>query len=139
MTWQFTQKRASEVNWEKIDPRNFSDIALDYKFGPQVSEWTAGEPSFGPPSTPSASCDMRFVRANSIFIRATTYCGAKGTASSERWTPSDRNAGRDQIRMVGAIRSERLDGFPRNPHRLGPEVLLVDIAVRPDNERHDST
>ena len=37
------------------------------------------------------------------------------TASSERWTPSDRNAGRDQIRMVGAIRSERLDGFPRNP------------------------
>ena len=74
VTWQFTQKRASEVNWEKIDPRNFSDIALDYKFGPQVSEWTAGEPSFGPPSTPSASCDVRFLRANSIFIRATTYC-----------------------------------------------------------------
>jgi hypothetical protein len=74
VTWQFTQKRASEVNWEKIDPKNFSDIALDYKFGPQVSEWTAGEPSFGPPSTPSASCDMRFLRANSIFIRATTYC-----------------------------------------------------------------
>jgi hypothetical protein len=74
VTWQFTQKRASEVNWEKIDPRNFNEIALDYKFGPQVSEWTAGEPSFGPPSTPSASCDMRFVRANSIFIRATTYC-----------------------------------------------------------------
>ena len=56
VTWQFTQKRASEVNWEKIDPRNFNEIALDYKFGPQVSEWTAGEPSFGPPSTPSASC-----------------------------------------------------------------------------------
>lgn len=73
-TWQFTQKRASEVNWEKIDPRNFSDIALDYKFGPQVSKWIAGEPSFDPPSTPSANCDLRFLRANSIFIRATTYC-----------------------------------------------------------------
>ncbi len=73
-TWQFTQKRSSEVNWQKIDPRNFSDIALDYKFGPQVSEWTADEPGFGPSSRPSAICDMRFVRANSIFIRATAYC-----------------------------------------------------------------
>jgi hypothetical protein len=74
VTWQFTQKRASEVDWKKIDPRDFADIALDYKFGPQVSEWTSGEPSFVPPSTSSLSCDMRFIRANSIFIRASTYC-----------------------------------------------------------------
>ena len=74
VTWQFSQKRASEVNWEKIDPKDFSDIALDYKFGPQVSEWTAGEPSLSPPSGPHASCDVQFLRANSIFMRAPTYC-----------------------------------------------------------------
>ena len=38
------------------------------------------------------------------------------TASSERWTPSDRNAGRDQIRTLDAISSERLDGFRQNLH-----------------------
>ena len=32
------------------------------------------------------------------------------TASSERWTPSGWNAGRDQIRTLDAITSERLDG-----------------------------
>jgi hypothetical protein len=74
MTWRFTQKRASEVKWAKIDPRNFSDIALDYKFGPEVGEWTADEPSFNPPSSSAVSCDTRFVRANSIFVRAMTYC-----------------------------------------------------------------
>lgn len=74
VTWQFTQKRASEVNWKKIDPRDFADIALNYKYGPGVSDWTSGEPSFAPPSTPSSRCDMRFIRANSIFIRASTYC-----------------------------------------------------------------
>ena len=36
------------------------------------------------------------------------------TASSERWTPSDWNAGRDQIRTLDAITSERLDGFHWN-------------------------
>jgi transposase-like protein len=36
------------------------------------------------------------------------------TASSERWTPSDWNAGRDQIRTPDAITSERLDGFHWN-------------------------
>ena len=38
------------------------------------------------------------------------------TASSERWTPSDWNAGRDQIRTPDAITSERLDGFHWNLH-----------------------
>lgn len=74
VTWKFTQERASEINWEKIDPRDFQDIALDYKFGTQVSEWTAGEPNFNPPMPSAASCDMRFMRANAIFIRATTFC-----------------------------------------------------------------
>lgn len=49
--------------------------------------------------------------------------------SSERRTPSDRNAGRDQIRMVGAIRSERLDGFRRNP-RANDHNLVFNRRFR---------
>ena len=52
------------------------------------------------------------------------------TASSERWTPSDRNTGRDQIRMVGAIRSERLDGFPRNPQAWTPSTCPLPARRR---------
>lgn len=74
VTWKFDQKRSSEVNWEKIDPKDFQEIAIDYKFGPQVSEWTADEPSFGTPTQTNPQCDMRLIRANAIFIRATTYC-----------------------------------------------------------------
>jgi hypothetical protein len=74
VTWKFDQKRSSEVNWEKIDPKNFQEIAIDYKLGPQVSEWTADEPSFGTPTQTIPQCDMSLIRANAIFIRATTYC-----------------------------------------------------------------
>jgi hypothetical protein len=74
VTWKFDQKRSSEVNWEKIDPKNFQEIAIDYKLGPQVSEWTADEPSFGIPTQTIPQCDMSLIRANAIFIRATTYC-----------------------------------------------------------------
>src|SRR5262249_1052715 len=37
------------------------------------------------------------------------------TASSERWTASNQNAGRDQFRTLDAISSERLDGLRQNP------------------------
>jgi hypothetical protein len=36
-------------------------------------------------------------------------------------TPSDRNAGRDQIRTLDAISSERLDGFRQNLQKIALE------------------
>ena len=49
------------------------------------------------------------------------------TASSERWTPSDWNAGRDQIRTPDAITSERLDGFHWNLHgqHIGVSAIVL--------------
>jgi len=38
------------------------------------------------------------------------------TASSERWTASNQNAGRDQFRTLDAISSDYLDGLRQNPH-----------------------
>jgi phosphoglycolate phosphatase-like HAD superfamily hydrolase len=66
------------------------------------------------------SIDLRWssgCRLNADLRDATT-CRSPNplpwTASSERWTPSDWNAGRDQIRTLDAISSERLDGFRQN-------------------------
>ncbi len=39
--------------------------------------------------------------------------------SSEWWTASNQNAGRDQFRTLDAISSERLDGLHQNPHTNG--------------------
>ena len=37
--------------------------------------------------------------------------------------------------MVGAIGSERLDGFPRNPHLAGTMTYVVDAAPEDGAER----
>jgi hypothetical protein len=59
------------------------------------------------------------------------------TASSERWTPSDRNAGRDQIRTLDAISSERLDGFRQNLHTVALEVIVRPNPATPPAVLHD--
>lgn len=74
-TWRFTREQANKVNWANFDPRDFLAVALDYKLGPEVADWTSDEPSFAfPPSDPQATCDEKFVRANAIFTRATSFC-----------------------------------------------------------------
>jgi hypothetical protein len=65
----------------------------------------------------SINCDEA-VDAGSMLTCETPTTGRSPnsyawTASSERWTPSDWNAGRDQIRTPDAIRSEHLDGIVR--------------------------
>ena len=85
ITWKFTQKRASEVNWIKIDPKNFADVALQYKFSENVSDWIAGEPSLEENRAPNGNCDEKFLRANAIFVRATSYCAKDYMDSPEAY------------------------------------------------------
>ena len=51
------------------------------------------------------------LHGHKLHLRAPTL---RWAASSEPWTASDRNGGRDQIRTLGAIASEYLGGFRRN-------------------------
>jgi hypothetical protein len=76
ISWRFTREKAKKVVWDKVDPRDFTEVAIDYKVSPAVTAWLSDEPSMtGEPSpSSSASCDMRFFRANAIFIRAATHC-----------------------------------------------------------------
>lgn len=80
LSWQFSQKQNSKINWNKIDPRDFSQLALNYKYSAAIDEWMSDEPEMkGVKATkannPGAGCDQKMLMANAIFIRATaTYC-----------------------------------------------------------------
>lgn len=79
LSWRFTKAQSAKVAWQTYDPKNFQDIAIDYRIRPEINEWIADEPSMnGPPTAAtrdaSPRCDERFLEANAIFIRATTYC-----------------------------------------------------------------
>jgi hypothetical protein len=76
MSWRFTGEQNAKVDWDKIDPRNFPELALDFKILPEANAWMADEPSLDPQPTqsPTSACDTQMFMANAMFIRATTYC-----------------------------------------------------------------
>jgi hypothetical protein len=76
LTWKFTQEQNDKINWDKIDPRNFSDVAIDLKVSPEAMAWISDEPGMDDQlsSKTTAGCDLNMLRANAIFMRATTYC-----------------------------------------------------------------
>jgi hypothetical protein len=76
LTWRFNNEQAAKINWEKFDPRDFNEVALEYDLKPQLMDWYSDEPqmSGATPAAPSESCDIFLFNANAIFIRATTFC-----------------------------------------------------------------
>lgn len=75
ISWEFTKERADRVDWDHIDPKDFMEIAVKYNISSDVSSWVADEPSMAEKNgKKNNSCDPSFLRANAIFIRATTYC-----------------------------------------------------------------
>lgn len=79
VSWRFNRSQADKVAWDTIDPRNFQDIAVEYKISAAMDDWISGEPSMGGVKSAksevgASGCDERFLRANAIFIRATTFC-----------------------------------------------------------------
>lgn len=76
VSWLFTKQRADQVDWDHIDPKDFMNIAVQYNFSPDISIWIGDEPSMAEKGskTTNNSCDLSFLRANAIFIRASTYC-----------------------------------------------------------------
>jgi hypothetical protein len=78
VTWHFNRAQSGKVAWSTVDPRNFQDIAIDYRIATGMDDWVSDEPNMaGKENSKSANvsnCDERFLRANAIFIRATTFC-----------------------------------------------------------------
>ena len=75
-TWKFDQNTNEKVNWDKIDPRDFAEIAVDFKISPAAMSWVSDEPSMigNRDSKAHSDCQMEMLKANAIFIRAITYC-----------------------------------------------------------------
>lgn len=78
-TWQFDKALGDKVSWEKFDPRDFQSIALNYRISDKITAWISDEPPFGHSNNEqkdnnNAGCDVKFLKANATFIRATTYC-----------------------------------------------------------------
>jgi hypothetical protein len=79
VSWSFNRHQAEKVVWDNFDPRNFHNIAIDYKTSSEMDEWISDEPSMmktegSKTDAKASSCEERFLRANAIFIRATTFC-----------------------------------------------------------------
>jgi hypothetical protein len=76
MTWRFTSKQNTKVDWDKIDPRDFAELALDFKISPEANAWMSDEPSLEqqPAQGTTKACDAEMPTANATFLRATTYC-----------------------------------------------------------------
>jgi hypothetical protein len=78
VTWRFDRAQANKVAWSTLDPRNFQEVAIDYRITTGMDDWVSDEPNMtGKENSKSvnvSSCDERFLRANAIFIRATTFC-----------------------------------------------------------------
>jgi hypothetical protein len=76
MTWRFTSKQNTKVDWDKTDPRDFAELALDFKISPEANAWMSDEPSLEqqPAQGTTKACDAEMPTANATFLRATTYC-----------------------------------------------------------------
>jgi hypothetical protein len=76
MSWRFTGEQNAKIDWDKIDLRDFTELALDFKILPEASAWMADEPGLDPhpAQSPTSACDTQMFMANAMFIRATTYC-----------------------------------------------------------------
>lgn len=77
LSWKFSQKQNSKVNWDKVDSKYFRELALDYKFSDGLSDWISDEPDIADskPAEANRGCDKQMITANAILVRAsTTYC-----------------------------------------------------------------
>jgi|GEM_PF-2997063 len=79
LSWEFSTQVASKMNWKQFNPRDFKNVALNYKIDDEITAWISDEPGAdGVGSTPkhdnSNSCNEDYAKANAIFIRAASFC-----------------------------------------------------------------
>lgn len=136
LTWRFDQSVNAKVNWDKIDPRAFGEVALDYKISSDAMQWMSDEPSLGQPKQPKLnSCDPSMLRANAIFIRATTHCTRKNYMDSPAGyyalaiSRQCASLGEEQLKSATKAAMMELDDVVRRKGR-GEGCRWVDAVER---------
>jgi hypothetical protein len=80
VTWKFDESTNKKLDWDKSDPREFADIAIDYKITPEAVSWLSdernvmGENNVANEKQTNTGCQLSMLKANATFIRATVYC-----------------------------------------------------------------
>ncbi len=135
VTWKFNNQQSHKINWEKFDPKDFNEIALDYHLNQDVETWIADEPQMEPNKQPTQTddCDMYMFKANAIFIRATTFCrkdymdskaGYAALAGARKCAASIG----DDIKPQVAATMQLLDRMVRQRGRAAACAMVEDIA-----------
>jgi hypothetical protein len=94
---------------------------------PHIQEWIADEPSMSDGNVrpqADASCDMRFVRLNAIFIRATTFCSTNYMDSTAGYYALERTK-----QCVGSMQKDTLTA------KIKPFMLELDNDDADDRDR----
>ncbi|WP_156898202.1 hypothetical protein [Methylocapsa acidiphila] len=135
VTWKFDQTTNGKVVWENFDPRDFARIAIDYKITPEAMSWLSDEPSMAEKksSDDQKICQPDMLKANAVFIRATTYCsknymdspaGYYALAMSRQCAKS---MGEETLKAITTDAMKQLDGLARQRGRVGACRWVQDV------------
>jgi hypothetical protein len=127
LTWKFSQVQNEKVNWDKIDPRDFGEIAIDLKASPDAMAWMSDEPGMEDKknsSDASGACDSGMLRANAIFIRATTYCRKNYMDSPAGYyalamSRQCKNLAENELKAISLEAMKKVDAAARRYGRAG--------------------
>lgn len=124
VTWKFDQRINSKVNWDKIDPREFAGLAIDFQISADAKTWMSDEPSMSGASSSAdqVSCQVAMLRANAIFIRATTHCAKNYMDSPAGYyalavSRQCAGFGEDKVKAVAMRAMEELDAVVKKKGR----------------------
>jgi hypothetical protein len=135
VTWKFDQTTNGKVVWENFDPRDFARIAIDYKITPEAMSWLSDEPSMAEKksSDDQKICQPDMLKANAVFIRATTYCsknymdspaGYYALAMSRQCAQS---MDEEKLKAITMDAMKQLDGLARQRGRVGACRWVQDV------------
>ncbi len=136
MSWRFTSELNAKIDWDKIDPRDFLELALDPKILPEANDWMSDEPSLEQQPAPrtAIACDAEMFMANAIFLRATTYC-TKDYMDSEAGYYALKKAkecglSEEAIRKTFMVAVKRLDEISRKHGRAAVCEFVDSVELR---------
>jgi hypothetical protein len=143
LNWRFNNEQSHKINWEKFDPRNFHDVALDYELSKETQAWTSDEPDMATDKKPAKAddCDMYMFKANAIFIRATTFCSKNYMDSKAGYAALDEArrcaASMPEEDMEPQVKAamESVDRMVRQRGRAAACAMIENIAQNINRKR----
>lgn len=111
ISWNFNRVQSNRVVWDKIDPKDFPEIALNYRYSEYMAAWVSTEPSMsgttGSKQELPPACDDKYLKYNAIFTRATVFCGKDYMDSRAGYSALAMSRGCFRLDVFGAVTKMR--------------------------------